>query len=190
VIHRVCAVLLLTCTGRSSVATPPSSVSPEQIERAILDKQDEGTPEGRERREEEQFLKKLRETVRSDNMGEVLPKAPASRVSEILKEPSLFAEQYVKITGLIRQCSKEGAWLELADLPSDPSGIRVLPPQGWRFEGGEGARRVTAFGQLVKRALDAKAAQALDVEAGFKPRKRARTEWVLLSTGVEVVWLP
>lgn len=128
--------------------------------------------------------------IPTDTLGDEMPEIQTFPVEDILADPSIFAGERVRISGIVRRGCTTGCWVELGEWKTAPTFIRVIPGRDdWRFTPSDRDRRVIAYGKLTKKKLDKKQAQALDVEAGQKPKSAARSEWTLEAEGAWVQWL-
>jgi len=134
-------------------------------------------------------LQRLINGVPTDTLGDELPEIQTFPVEDVLADPSIFAGERIKIQGVVKRMCTTGCWVEVAEFKTASAAIRLIPTADWKFMPSDRDRRVFAYGKLVKRKLDAKAAKALDQEAGKKPKGGARTEWVLEAEGAHVQWL-
>lgn len=133
--------------------------------------------------------------VPTDMLGAPLPEIPPFKVADLLVDPAPFVGQFVVVRGLVRRNCRTGCWLEVAEVPSDDTYLRIIPGPGIRLFASTRPRRITAYGKLVRHRLSkaqtrAIEKQAMDIRSDRKPGRRgARTEWQLEAEGVMVQWL-
>ncbi len=125
--------------------------------------------------------------------GAMVPSGPAVSVSQVLADPSKYADaESVVIEGLvIKSCTNMGCWMQVADGP-DAKGIQVdFHNGGFVIPMGASGMVARAMGKVSVKVLSAEDATEAEGE-GARIEKNAKgemTEISLVASGVELYYV-